>query len=53
MNRQKQFREDICENSQKNICPRSCWLRGHDVGVVVDYADTVHVSVVVDSADTW
>ena len=24
----------------KNVCPRSGWLRGHNVGVVIDYAYT-------------
>ena len=30
---------------------RSCWQRGHDVGVVVDHADTV-LCIVIDHTDT-
>ena len=37
---------DPCWNSrwllgQRTGCQHSCWLLGHNVGVVVDYADTV------------
>ena len=40
-------------NNYADTCPGNCWLRWHNVSVVVDFADTMSaISIVVDLADT-